>query len=170
METAERVTTGKRGHKILIQIGLIIIILFTIVTLAVSNMVTMASFSTALSGYMYMFADYMENLADGVKEYESLTWLMDYWLDNSDELIKDGIGTVTPDPIDDILEDFSKSSAKEVTGEESASLSPEDQKRFALWCYDDLQNLFRIYQSDGMDFMIFLALTDDDSGESVVCL
>ncbi len=36
----------KRGQKILIQIGAIMIILFTLVTIAVGNMVTMASFST----------------------------------------------------------------------------------------------------------------------------
>ena len=39
--------TSNKNQKILIQIGLDIIVLFTIVIIAVGNMVTMSSFSTS---------------------------------------------------------------------------------------------------------------------------
>ncbi len=66
METAEKKKSGK-NQKILIQTGVVIIILFTLMTIAVGNMITMSSFSTALNSNMEMFEYYMDSLGGQFK-------------------------------------------------------------------------------------------------------
>ena len=82
----ERTKAIKRGHKILVQIGAIIIALFTLVTIAVGNMVTMASFSTALESNMTIFTSLMEYIIEDMESYESMPWLMKYWKENAGTL------------------------------------------------------------------------------------
>ncbi|MCR4589486.1 MAG: PP2C family protein-serine/threonine phosphatase [Lachnospiraceae bacterium] len=161
---------GKKSHKIVVQIGLVIVVLFTLVIIAVGNMITMSSFSTALSSNITMFQYYMDNLSDNLEEYRSLTWLMDYWRDNSDELMEDPQIFNDLDYVDDLLLLFSKDSVDEVTKEEVESLSPEEQKRFAVYCYNDMLELFRMYQSDDDEVAIILTMTDDENEDPFVVL
>ena len=96
MEASENKSIRKKGHKIVVQIGAIIIVLFALVTMAVGNMVTMASFSTALSTNMTMFENYMDtqegkklpvmHCIEGTSGWGIDEGLMDY-VDNGDAFI-----------------------------------------------------------------------------------
>ncbi len=162
--------SGKNGHKIVLQIGAIIIVLFTLVTIAVGNMVTMSSFSTALSSNMALFSIYMENLGDTVEAYKTMNWLIDYWRDNSKTLIKKGIGKESDDDIDDILKQLSRVYPKDVTEEDITKLSPEQQERFAIYCYYEIQDIYRLYQDDDDDIAILMAMTEKEGDDPFVLL
>ncbi len=107
-----------------------IIILFTLVIIAVGNMVTMSSFSTSLSNNITMFTRYMSALSDDLKRYRTITWLMDYWKDNAADLVTEDGRMDDKGNIDDILKALSEKESADITPEEASSLSPEDQKRF----------------------------------------
>ncbi len=173
--TAEKKTSGikarrKKGQKILIQIGVIIIVLFTLVTIAVGNMVTMSSFSTSLSSNITLFEYYLEMLIDNIEEYQAFYWLLDYWRDNASDLVAEGIGSKDPGEIDDILKKLSKKTVNEVTPEDAASLSPEDQKRFAVKAYYDIQEIFRLYQNEDEEELGILLSMKNDNGDEVIIL
>ena len=128
----------KKRQKILIQTGAVMLILFTIVTIIVGNMITMTSFSSVLS----------ERILDGAKansiysdmfDYESIEWLTDYWINNSDTLFTNGPGQ---DDLKGIVYDLGKVSATDVTDTEADRLSPEDQRAFAAACYMEINSLF----------------------------
>ena len=161
---------GKKRNKVVVQLGAFIIILFTLVTIAVGNMVTMASFSTALHANMYLFEYYMEGLEDVMGEYKAMTWLLDYWKGNADEWVRDRTAYEEAEPIDDILSRLSKKRAEGITQEEAEALSAEDQKRFALWSYKDLQREFAQYEDEDEDFFIFLAMADDEEAHPIIIL
>ncbi len=141
MGTEAKKGNGKKRRKIVVQIGAVIIILFTLITLAVGNMVTMASFSTALSGNMSMFQDYLSALSDELDDYKAATWFIDYWRDNTAELLKDKSALQKRERIGDILKKLSRESVREVTAEDAESLSKEEQKRFACRCYYDYMQI-----------------------------
>ena len=162
MGVSENNKVKRKGHKIVVQIGAIIIVLFTIVTLEVGNMVTMASFSTALSTNMTMFENYMDTIASNMGNYKALTWLMDYWRDNADDLLEDESVFKKKDNIDDILDKLSKETAMDITATEADSLPAEDQKRFAIWCYNELTDTFRMYHGEDDEIAIILTLTDNE--------
>ncbi|MCR4907632.1 MAG: hypothetical protein K5985_02310 [Lachnospiraceae bacterium] len=109
---------------------MVIIILFTLVIIAVGNMVTMSSFSTSLSNNITMFTRYMSALSDDLKRYRTITWLMDYWKDNAADLVTEDGRMDDKGNIDDILKALSEKESADITPEEASSLSPEDQKRF----------------------------------------
>ncbi len=170
MEASVKKGERKKGQKIVVQIGAIIIVLFALVTMAVGNMVTMASFSTALSTNMTMFENYMDTLASYMDEYRSLTWLMDYWKDNAESLQEDELLLSGKVDIDDILDDLSKETAKDITEKEAGSLPAEDQRRFAVFCYIDIQDTFWMYQGEDNDIFIFLTMTDHEGDEPFVIM
>lgn len=97
----------KKNQKIIVQTGVVIVILFTLMTIAVGNMITMSSFSTALDSNMSMFTFYLETLGDNLNEYQSLSWLMDYWKANSEALVTEEDQIKRVDNIDEILKKFS---------------------------------------------------------------
>ena len=156
---------SKKNQKILVQIGLVIIFLFTIVIIAVGNMVTMSSFSTSLSGNISMFNSYMSTLADDLGRYRSITWLMDYWKDNAGTLVTEDGRMDAGGNIDDILEALSEKEASDITPEEASSLSAADQKRFAVWCYHELLDIFKNYQGEGEEEECAILLTMADNEE-----
>ncbi|MBR2186920.1 MAG: SpoIIE family protein phosphatase [Lachnospiraceae bacterium] len=165
MEDNNKTVTAKSSNrKILVQIGLVIIILFSVVIIAVGNMVTMSSFSTSLSNNVTMFIDYMSDLSDDLEEYRSITWLMDYWRENADTLVTKDERMDEKGNIDDILESLSEEDVEDITAEEASSLSPKDQRRFAVWCYHELLEIFKSYQgeSEEEECAIFLTMTDSE--------
>ncbi|MBO6137496.1 MAG: PP2C family protein-serine/threonine phosphatase [Lachnospiraceae bacterium] len=162
--------TGKKEGRIVVEIGAFIIVLFTLVTIAVGNMVTMASFSTALNANLYLYEYYMGNLEDIMGEYKALSWLMDYWKGYADNWAKEETVYKEAQAIDDILTRLSKKSARDVTPEEAAALPEEDQKRFALWSYKELQKEFSEYEDDEEDFYIILAMADSEQDTPIVIL
>ncbi len=168
METTKSKSTGKKKQKILVQIGVIIIVLFTLVTVAVGNMITMASFSTALSSNMTSFVYIMENMIDNMDDYRSLPWLMDYWKDNADLPFSEGGTDDLSDEIDGILKKLSKEDVRDVTSRETESLSEEEQKIFALWCFEDIEQIFLQYYNDANYTITLTANIGDDDDQFVL--
>ncbi len=157
----------KKRQKILIQIGVIIILLFTAVTLAVGNMITMSSFSTSLSGNMTMFTYSLETLIENMEDHASLPWLIDYWAEHADTLFADNNKTAKSVNIRNILNKLSRDTAYDVTPEEAASLSPEEQEAFAAYCYLDDQELFEQYQNDE-NYTIIFTVPSKSSDEEII--
>ncbi len=168
METTKSKATKKKKQKILIQIGVIIIVLFTLVTVAVGNMITMASFSTALSSNMTSFVYIMENLIDDMDDYRSLPWLVDYWKDNAGLPFSEGGADDLSDEIDGILKKLSKEDVKKVTSRETESLSEEEQKIFALWCFEEIKEFFLQYYNDANYTIALTANIGDDNDQFVL--
>ena len=157
----------KRGQKILIQIGAIIIVLFTLVTIGVGNMVTMASFSTSLGSNMTIFSSIMEYIIESMKEYESLPWLLDYWTDNAETLFSTENGPAPEGDVNDILKRLSKTTPEEITVEEAKKLSPEEQREFAARCYLDVMGLLEQYQEE-KNYTMLITVPVESSKEEIV--
>lgn len=168
VETTEKKKIKAPRNKILIEIGIVIVVLFAIFTIAIGNMVRMASFSTALSCNIDLFDDSLETISDVVSSYQSITWLMDYWSDNVDQLSKEGISTRKPENIDDLLATFSKDYPEELTDDEVTALSPEDQKRFAKWCYNDINELFRMIITEDENTHVIVTITPRGSTDPIL--
>ena len=161
-----------KNHKILIQIGLVIIALFTIVIIAVGNMVTMSSFSTSLSNNIPLFTNHMSTLSGELESYRSITWLMDYWKDNAASLVTEDGRMEAKGNIDHILKALSEEDAEDITAEEASSLSPEDQRRFAVFCYYEMMDIFKAYQDeyDEEKCAILLTMADNEDEDRFVIL
>ena len=161
-----------KNHKILIQIGLVIIALFTIVIIAVGNMVTMSSFSTSLSNNITLFTNHMSTLSGELESYRSITWLMDYWKDNAASLVTEDGRMEAKGNIDHILKALSEEDAEDITAEEASSLSPEDQRRFAVFCYYEMMDIFKAYQDeyDEEKCAILLTMADNEDEDRFVIL
>ena len=170
MGTVAKKGNGKKRRKIVVQIGAVIIILFTLITLAVGNMVTMASFSTALSGNISMFGDYLNALSDELDDYKATTWFIDYWRDNTEELVKDKAALQKRERIGDILKKLSRESVRDVTAEDAESLSEEEQKRFACRCYYDYMQILERYTDEDQNYLIIIAMTKHEGEDPVVLL
>ena len=68
----------KKRQKILIQTGAVLFILFAFLTISVRNMMTMSSFSAALTDNL-IYMKSTDTIAEDMKEYEALKWLTRYW-------------------------------------------------------------------------------------------
>ena len=166
MDVAEDIKSkSKRGQKILIQIGVVMIVLFTLLTLAVGNMITMSAFSTSLDSNVSMFDHYMLTLADRIGEYKSLTWLMDYWKENAKELVTEDDRLVETGDLQDVLNKLSKSTSLEVTGEELDSLTDDEKKTFAVGCYKEIQQIFDMFADEEENYGIILTLQGEGEEE-----
>lgn len=169
METTEKKRSGK-NQKILIQIGAVIIILFTLMTIAVGNMITMSSFSTALNSNMEMFEAYMNSLGDNLKDYKSLSWLMDYWKANSEAMLNEDGKVKKVDDIDEILKKFSVRRGADVLPEQAERLTSEEQLDFAIFAYNQFGEVLKYYQGEDENFVIVIAMTGENDEEPVAIL
>ena len=162
--------SGEKRRKIVVQIGAVIIILFTLITLEVGNMVTMASFSTALSGNINMFGEYLGALSDELDDYKAVTWFIDYWRDNTEELVKDKAALQNRQGIGDILKKLSRESIRDITAEDAESLSKEEQKRFACRCYYDYKQILEKYKDEDENYLIIIAMTKHEGEDPIILL
>ncbi|WP_051688498.1 PP2C family protein-serine/threonine phosphatase [Butyrivibrio sp. AE2032] len=169
MENTEK-KKSSRNQKILIQTGVVIIILFTLMTIAVGNMITMSAFSTSLNSNMKMFEKYMDSLGDNLNEYKSLTWLMDYWKANSESMITEDDMIKKVDDIDEILDKLSKKRGADILPEEAESLTSEEQLDFAIYAYNQFSEVMKYYQGENEDFAIIIAMTGENDEEPVAIL
>ena len=160
--TTESKPKSKRGQKILIQVGVVMIVLFTLLTLAVGNMITMSAFSTSLDGNVSMFTYYISTLSDRLEEYKSLTWLMDYWKDNVEELLTDDNQFIETGDIKDVLKKLSRDNTLDVTEEDIGLLTEDEKKTFAVACYNEIQKIFLAYSDEEESVGIILALNYED--------
>ncbi len=169
METTEIKKSGK-NQKILIQTGVVIIILFTLMTIAVGNMITMSSFSTALNSNMEMFEHYMDTLGENLNEYKSLSWLMDYWKANSASMISEDGMIKKVDNIDEILEKLGANRGADILPEQAMGLTPEQQLDFAIFAYNQFSEVMKYYQGEDEDFAIIIAMIGAGEEEPVAII
>ncbi len=169
MENSEKKRSSK-NQKILIQTGVVIIILFTFMTIAVGNMITMASFSTALNSNMEIFEYIMDTLGDNLNEYKSLSWLMDYWKTNAASMVTDDGKTKTVDNIDDILEKLSVDRGADILSEDADSLTPKEQLNFAIFAYGQFSEVMSYYQDEEEDYAIVIAMEGEGDTEPVAII
>ena len=158
---------SRNKQLILVQTGFVIIVLFSFLVIAVGNMITMSSFSTALSGNLSMFEIYMNNLGDDFKEYKAITSLMDYWYENGNDLVTEDSTLVDNDDAGTVLAKLSKKELYEVTDEEFETLSPEDKKTLALACYKEIQTLLEESQDENKSISVILIMKAKEDTEPV---
>ena len=161
---------SNKRQKILIQMGVVMVLQFMLMTIAVGNMITMSSFSTSLSGNMESFEYLMLTLGDNLTSYKTMSWLMDYWKEHADEMVTEDDQLVETDSMLPILSNFSKNSASDVTVEEVESLFPEDQFTFAVGCYREFIDIFETYSTEDDDYVIILAMSEEEDEEPVAIL
>lgn len=160
----------QKNQKIIVQTGVVIVILFALMTIAVGNMITMSSFSTALDSNMDMFTFYLESMGDNLNEYKSLSWLMDYWKANSQDMITEEGRIKKVDNIEEILEKLSKSRGADVTIEEAKGLDPSEQLEFAIYAYGQFEEAMEYYRGEDDDFAIIIAMAGEGDEEPVAIL
>ncbi len=169
MKTASNERPKKRRFKILIQTGVVITILFTLVVFSVKNMITMASFSTSLTNKITSFDICCDYLADVLIEYKSLPWLLDYWKGNADAIKNDERSSLTLDDIQPQLTRLGHAMPTEVTVEEAMSMSPEDQLLFAKYCYLSTQDFCTLMFPDSeVTSVLFVEASDNDDNKLVI--
>ncbi|MBQ7615180.1 MAG: PP2C family protein-serine/threonine phosphatase [Butyrivibrio sp.] len=173
----EQQKTGFRNKKIsrkkqliLVQTGLVITLLFSLLVVAVGNMITMSAFSTALSGNLSMFEIYMQTVADEFGYYDCISAMMDYWHDNADYLVTEDKTLVNNADTDAILKSLSKKKIEDITDEEFCALSPENQKTIALACYKEIQETINERRHEEKSIFVLVTMKGEDEEDPVAII
>ena len=160
----------KKNRKILFQTGAVIILLFALMVWIVSNMVTITSFSACLTNIRLDQANRIDEIIDDMEAYQALPWLMEYWPGHAEVLA----GLKNPDmyqsELDAILAKLGKDDATEVTPEEIAMLSGDEQELFACYCYSWSDLLMRYYSAEYNMEELLLVIPDPVTGLGLVVL
>ncbi|MCR5402446.1 MAG: PP2C family protein-serine/threonine phosphatase, partial [Butyrivibrio sp.] len=101
-------------------------------------------------------------LADRLDEYQSLTWLMDYWKDNAKELVTDDYQFVENGDMKDVMKKLSRDQASDVTEEDIGALTEDEKKTFAVGCYNEIQKIFDMYSDEEESLGVILTLYGED--------
>lgn len=83
---------------------------------------------------------------------------MDYWKANSQAKIAEDGRIKTVDNIDEILKKVSKSRGADVTTEEVESLEPSEQLDFAIFAYNQFEEVMGYYRIEDEDIAIIIAM------------
>lgn len=145
----------RKHRKILFQTGVVIVALFSVMTLLVGNMITMSSFSTSLTNLAEIQLAYADEMNERITGYPAHAWLLHYWMDHANDLFDGNDMSYDADLVEDIPERFGKFRPEQLTEEEILSLTPEEQREIAKQCYAELQDHFhdyRIEQEETEDF------------------
>ena len=112
---------------------MVIIALFILMGVTISNMVTITAFSSCLSEIWYKFDDSIESVVDLFSTYECIPWLYDYLVRNDWTL-----ETVDENDILSLVKDLSERTGKDpydMTYDELDGLSPELREMAVQYLY-----------------------------------
>ncbi|MCR5237004.1 MAG: PP2C family protein-serine/threonine phosphatase [Lachnospiraceae bacterium] len=139
---------------VLIHLGGIILTLCIMTTLVVGNMITSSAFVSYLKTIHDRNDSHLSDVIAYMEQFESLPWLMNYWINNADVITFD-LAT-TADDQEESLRNLAK-----ITSDQAKQLTPEQQEIFAEHCYNRIAEYFEkeflIHNLDDL----FLIIPDD---------
>ncbi len=139
---------------ILIHLGGIILTLCIMTTLVVGNMITSSAFVSYLKTIHDRNDSHLSDVIAYMEQFESLPWLMNYWINNADVITFDLV--TTADDQEESLRHLAK-----ITSDQAKQLTPERQEIFAEHCYNRIAEYFEkeflIHDLDDL----FLIIPDD---------
>ena len=147
-----------KKQQLLVHIGGIMLILFTVITLFIGNAVTSAAFSSYLKTLHDRNDEHLKDVENMMESYEALPWLIDYWTDNAASVRFN-------------LENRSESTVlfnvdlKSVSSDEASLMDDNMQLQFATACYKRIDDVFvdeyETYDLD--DLFLIIRYSDDDA-------
>ncbi len=139
---------------LLIHLGGIILTLCIMTTLVVGNMITSSAFVSYLKTIHDRNDSHLSDVIAYMEQFESLPWLMNYWINNADVITFDLV--TTADDQEESLRHLAK-----ITSDQAKQLTPEQQEIFAEHCYNRIAEYFEkeflIHDLDDL----FLIIPDD---------
>ena len=164
---SKKTAPKKKNRKLLVQMAIVLISLFVLATLAVSNMVITSSFSTCLMNIEY-------NCENVLRSFETLSGTMGcssalvrFWIDHKEDITS--YLSTSPDEIDYVFDlinsRFGKYDYTDMTSKEFQSLSEEDQLQIAqVAFYLESMSFSRQLSTRGVD-NIQMIYEDEATGE-----
>ena len=138
----------KSKRKILVQVGALIFVLFTLAALVNGFFIYHESRNTYI-GFMEENAEaLMLQVRMEMNKYASLPWLMDYWEANHAAMELPGDRESMRKEITRLLVDRGLWDARSVTAEQAEEFSEREQRLFAEYCYLEILPIFYDFKSN----------------------
>ncbi len=166
-------------RSILLEFGSVIFLLSMLTAVSIGNIVAVSAFSTLLTSVKERDDYIMTDLAEHLKEYRIIDWLMDYWTEHIDERNKFVINWEAPDYFYDVADKIGTLMPAQLTPEVLDKLTPEEQRVLANYVYESLsydyqqsdqtsalQGLKLLIQPPGSENAIILFDGDEPGGAS----
>ena len=158
----------KKNRKILFQVGVVIILLFSITTFSISNLVVASAFSTCLTGIYGSKTSSAGEVNDLMEMFEVLPWLIDYWTGHSADLRISALLDDYTDTCNDLFEKYDMEAFDEITEAQLSAMQPEEQELFASYCYSMIRTYITASTEGEKPFGIVWAVPDTDTGQAVI--
>lgn len=166
------VYTSLTKRSILIHLGGIILTLFILTTLIIGNMITSSAFISYLKTIHDRNDSHLTDVIVYMDRYKALPWLMDYWVENSDTIVRE----MDKHPGKKYRNEFNVR-LHEITSEDAETLPEDKQLYFASTCYkriadfietegrtQKLDELFLIIPDDSYDALIIFDEKRNEDG------
>ena len=147
-----------KKQQLLVHIGGIILILFTLITLFIGNAVTSAAFSSYLKTLHDRNDEHLKDVENTMESYEALPWLIDYWADNAVQVRSN----LENRPESAILFNMDLNS---ISSDEASVMDENMQLRFATACYKRIDDVFTDeFETHNLDdLFLIIRYSDDDA-------
>ena len=132
----------KRKQKILVQVGAIVLTLFTLMALVNGVFIYRSSSEDYLDILKSHTGHILHQIREDVEAYESLPWLLDYWQTNYETMDLPGDTTQRTREINRILLAYDLENTRTVTPAQAAAFSEREQKLFAECCYLEIMPMY----------------------------
>lgn len=144
---------------LLIQLGGIILALCIISTLVIGNIVTSSAFISYLKTIHDRNDSHLSDVIAEMESYESLSWLMEYWVEHTDE-----IGQKREYEVDEEFYDSIVSRLSSVTPEKAEGLPDSLKAFYADICYREIARLFETeYSLHNLDDLFLIVPDGSDT-------
>lgn len=125
----------KRRQRILVQVGAIVLVLFSLAALINGVFI----YRSSSEDYIAMLESHTGHILHQIREdtetYASLPWLLDYWQTNHGTMDLPGDMAQRTEEIMRMLLAYDLENARAVNSEQAAAFSEREQKLFAEYCY-----------------------------------
>lgn len=143
---------NKKGGSLLVQLGIVVGILFTLTTLINGFFIWRMGNSNYMNVLQINTACDLAQVRSDMERYNSLSWLLDYWQDRGKEMNLTGDAKERDVEVATVLAELGVADARHVTDAQAAGLTEVQQRRFAEHCYLDIHRCFQVIKANmGME-------------------
>ncbi|MBQ6634616.1 MAG: serine/threonine-protein phosphatase [Ruminococcus sp.] len=132
----------KKNKKLVFQVGLITVQIFTIAILIFAILVFYGTTNVYLSAKQDMIERDISRITDSLKGYQSLSWLLSYWRENPDKIKDEVIGEESA-----LLTDLYDKGLQNVTLADLEKMTDAKKLAFARAVYKNIESYLDLEQS-----------------------
>ena len=132
----------KKNKKLVFQVGLITVLIFTIAILIFAILVFYGTTNVYLSAKQDMIERDISRITDSLKGYQSLSWLLSYWRENPDKIKNEVIGEESA-----LLTDLYDKGLQNVTLADLEKMTDAKKLAFARAVYKNIESYLDLEQS-----------------------